>query len=114
MNKFNLQTTLLGYESPILDIDFTWFADRLLVRFYADSGARFYYWDFGDGCHSYRKNPIHLYSAPGAYEVSLTVHDCVSFRTITKLIEVTYGLRDSMGWTDILAVAWSASAIIGW
>ena len=97
MDKFTIQTTLIGYESPILDIDFVWFSDGLFVRFYADSGARFYFWDFGDSSFSYIKNPIHKYAIPGVYEVSLSVHDCESFRTITKFLEVTYGLRDSMG-----------------
>ena len=114
MKIFNLETTLIGYESTILEIDFTWFADGLQVRFYADSGARFYYWDFGDGTHSYRKNPFHIFKQPGSCEVALTVHDCVSFRTITKLVEVTYGLRDCMGWTDILAFAWNAGSVARW
>ena len=30
-------------------------------------------WDFGDGAISTRRNPSHLYSAPGRYDVSLTV-----------------------------------------
>jgi hypothetical protein len=30
-------------------------------------------WDFGDGSRSYNKNPVHVYSEPGAYSVNLTV-----------------------------------------
>ncbi len=34
---------------------------------------QFYYWDFGDGNESYQANPINYFSAPGTYEVCLTV-----------------------------------------
>lgn len=34
-----------------------------------------YYWDFGDGDFSTDKNPVHQYSEPGMYFVSLTVSD---------------------------------------
>ncbi len=30
-------------------------------------------WDFGDGAFSYEQSPVHIYSAPGIYEVCLTV-----------------------------------------
>ena len=32
-------------------------------------------WDFGDGSISYEKNPVHKYSKPGKYNVTLTVKD---------------------------------------
>ncbi|MCF2138977.1 MAG: PKD domain-containing protein [Candidatus Lokiarchaeota archaeon] len=34
-----------------------------------------YYWNFGDGCKSNERNPIHFYETPGNYTVSLNVFD---------------------------------------
>ena len=38
----------------------------------APSGSR-YFWDFGDGTASNTRNPVHFYTAQGAYNVCLTV-----------------------------------------
>ena len=44
------------------------------VRFENQSqGVTDYLWDFGDGTTSTDENPVHLYGAPGDYQVSLTV-----------------------------------------
>lgn len=50
-----------------------------------------YLWDFGDGETSTLKNPIHDYTSPGIYTVSLTVTRNGESHTITKqnLITVT-------------------------
>ncbi len=34
-----------------------------------------YYWDFGDGSSSMERNPIHIYTSKGLYNVTLTVFD---------------------------------------
>lgn len=34
-----------------------------------------YHWDFGDGVQSVAQNPLHTYTQPGTYEVTLTVSD---------------------------------------
>jgi PKD repeat protein len=50
-------------------------------------------WDFGDGETSTEQNPIHIYAAPGTYDVTLTAtrsgddNECTT--TITAYIEVT-------------------------
>jgi PKD repeat protein len=41
------------------------------VQFDGPSGEDIYKWDFGDGSGSQLKGPVHLYSAPGTYSVSL-------------------------------------------
>ena len=57
-------------------------------------GADDWSWNFGDGVTSTEKNPVHTYSAPGAYTVSLTVRnnssgcDFTNKRTI-QVIDVT-------------------------
>jgi len=49
------------------------------INFYASiSGGMSpykYHWNFGDGTTSSEKNPIHVYTSPGEYEITLTVTD---------------------------------------
>ncbi len=37
-----------------------------------------YYWDFGDNGYSNAKNPVHIYSSGGYYDVYLSIYDSVS------------------------------------
>lgn len=37
--------------------------------------AETYWWEFGDGYYSDRENPEHAFSAPGTYEVWLTIEN---------------------------------------
>ncbi|NVO19611.1 MAG: PKD domain-containing protein, partial [Bacteroidetes bacterium] len=46
-------------------------------------------WDFGDGGYSYIQSPVHMYLAPGSYQVTLTVTDlngCTSFKKKTIVV----------------------------
>ncbi len=43
-------------------------------------------WDFGDGQTSQEYNPLHVYSAPGIYNVGLTVNNACGTSTISNLI----------------------------
>ena len=45
-------------------------------------------WDFGDGNTSTQKSPVHTYSSPGPYIVSLTVHNNASGCDFTKTSNV--------------------------
>lgn len=48
-----------------------------------------YDWNFGDGQKSFEPNPVHTYSAPGSYEITLTVtYDDNRLGTQTKLFTV--------------------------
>lgn len=50
--------------------------DQLSYNFTDEStgaGIVHWFWDFGDGNHSYERNPTHLYEQPGIYDVSLTI-----------------------------------------
>lgn len=38
-------------------------------------GATSYYWSFGDGTASYNHSPVHEYSSPGYYTVTLTAYN---------------------------------------
>ena len=48
-----------------------------------------YQWDFGDGASSTESNPTHAYTAPGPYEVSLTVGNAHGEDTETKTDYIT-------------------------
>lgn len=50
-------------------------AGPLSVQFTSNSTGTItsYLWDFGDGNTSTLRNPTHVYSTPGTYDVSLTV-----------------------------------------
>jgi len=41
-------------------------------------------WDFGDGCNTTERNPVHIYEKPGVYTVSLTAANIVSTQKKTK------------------------------
>jgi len=50
-----------------------------------------YLWDFGDGTTETMANPSHIYTEPGAYDVTLTVTNstgCVNTLTINNMVEV--------------------------
>ena len=45
------------------------------VESVATSGIAGYFWEFGDGQTSDKANPVHTYTTPGTYTVSLTITD---------------------------------------
>ena len=47
-------------------------------------------WDFGDGTPtSTQQNPVHAYSAPGTYVVTLTVRNAVGVSSASNLVQIT-------------------------
>jgi PKD repeat protein len=46
-------------------------------------------WDFGDKSTSIAQNPIHKYSEPGKYTVTLTVNKFTQIDTVKKIISFT-------------------------
>jgi gliding motility-associated-like protein len=53
-----------------------------------------YLWDFGDNGYSTVKNPVHIYTKPGTYNVSLEVQDffgCKNKRQIENMITIYPG-----------------------
>jgi PKD repeat protein len=63
-------------------------------------------WFFGDGNTSNQQNPIHTYTTPGAYSITLTTTDsfgCSGFFTWSKMLEMNYAptanfqMKDSVG-----------------
>ena len=86
--------TVIFYGQPVADFVFSAGAgcDSLTVSFMDSSkNAITYLWDFGDGTISNKPNPIHTYTSPGIYNVSLTVNaqsPCPGQKTATKQIIV--------------------------
>lgn len=67
-----------GNNPPVAN--FTYSINELIISFTdqsSDSGGTIiaWNWDFGDGQTSPVKNPLHIYSDPGTYMVTLTVTD---------------------------------------
>ena len=55
------------------------------------SGAATYFWDFGDGNTSNLQNPIHTYTTPGNYNVTLSVTNsanCIKILTKNNYIKI--------------------------
>src|SRR5690606_33788036 len=52
-------------------------------------GGTFFEWDFGDGNTSNETNPVHVFSQPGTYEVSLVATDvngCYNDTSVMNII----------------------------
>jgi PKD repeat protein len=58
------------------------------VQFNGPAGMDAYKWDFGDGQISQSKDPVHLYSAPGAYAVNLRAGKGGCWKDCTKDISI--------------------------
>jgi gliding motility-associated-like protein len=58
-----------------------WFIDRSI-------GATSWFWNFGDGNSSNLQNPIHSYTAPGSYIVTLTVKNDTCEHTTSRQIVI--------------------------
>lgn len=57
-----------------------------------------YFWDFGDGNTTSRKNPTHVYSEPGTYTVKLIVKNAANqTHSTTRKLTVTSSSNDSGG-----------------
>jgi hypothetical protein len=71
---------------------FTFQRSGLVVTFTDTStgGPTSWQWDFGDDTPSTsQRNPIHTYSAPGTYVVTLTVRNSIGTDTASNLVQIT-------------------------
>lgn len=69
------------------------------TRFVITGDVDYCSWDFGDGGVSYKKDPVHCYSDPGLYTVSLTYSIEGAHYTITKNQYLRYVARDRPDFT---------------
>jgi len=62
--------------------------NRALFTNMSSTDARTFQWSFGDGQSSTEKNPLHVYSGTGSYEVVLNVSDGVNKDTVRTTIRI--------------------------
>ena len=85
---FSTDSTLHDPNIPISQ--YTYVVDATTVIFTNTSEyITSYLWDFGDGNTSTDKNPTHIYSSIGNYDVILTTYNGTNTDTETKNIELT-------------------------
>ncbi|MCC6459664.1 MAG: PKD domain-containing protein [Saprospiraceae bacterium] len=79
---------------------FSYLADQTTVSFTNTSqNGDFYSWSFGDNSSSSEANPVHTYSAPGTYTVSLTVVNTCGANTLQQMITLISGTGD-LAWLE--------------
>ena len=71
---------IAGFETEVSSD--TLFTDNLSVNSF------FWHWDFGDGATSDEFEPVHIYSSPGEFTVTLTACDSCRCDTASKQIEI--------------------------
>lgn len=86
--KLNQIRTFEVTETPVLDfkVKATWLSIQL--QNLSDKVGE-YYWDFGDGETSTKKNPKHYYKKDGTYTVTLHVKNNCTVFTVKKIITVS-------------------------
>ena len=82
-----------GQSSPVASFTFTPTSGPcpLTVQFTDTStgSPASWLWNFGDGNTSTERNPVHVYTSPGTYNVSLTVSNCGGSDTTTSTNSIT-------------------------
>ena len=96
LDYYNLDTIQVPKDQKPPKIDFTitekWLSITLANK--TKGGAK-YYWDFGDGNISTKKNPKHYYAKNGKYTVILYVlSDCNWFK-LEKTVKVSKNQKDA-------------------
>lgn len=95
--KFGLNNRFFCDSGFVSFTDSTTFNDSLTL----------YNWNFGDGSSSNLQNPIHNYTAPGFYTVSLNVktqNACVDTFTLNNIIKIVQSPLISIGGDSIICV----------
>lgn len=100
----------IAYQStsyPIVEASFMaspQSGDAPLTVYFSDQSTgnpTSWFWDFGDGFYSYTQYPVHTYSTPGIYSVSLLASNAMYSDTafIANLIQVNTPVQTPPGWT---------------
>lgn len=97
--------SMILYDSPISDfaLDSARGCQPVTVSFANYSRGNRFFWDFGDGYTSTERQPIHMYSEPGLYAVTLTVaYDdlCYDSLTLTGAVEVLKMPNAGFEWVE--------------
>jgi len=79
-------------DCPLPQVDFSFTLDYLNVTFLDGSSPAIVLsrlWNFGDGTTSSLQNPVHIYPAPGSYQVCLTLVDSCGSSFKCQTVDVT-------------------------
>jgi len=72
-----------------------------------------YLWDFNDGSYSNTANPIHMFSTPGQYNVTLFSYKCgYSDRTTTSVTVLSTGISQLNAMENVLVYPNPASNFV--
>jgi len=86
-------------DCPTPLANFTFVTQIPKVSFFDNSFSAFsWFWDFGDGYFSNLKNPEHLYSTQGIYNVCLQITDSCGADTICKSVAVCLMPEPHFNW----------------
>lgn len=95
--------------------DPTWGQATLPVSFTdksveGSSGIVGYQWSFGDGAESTEKNPVHRYTGPGSYTVTLTITTSSGTLVKTATDLITVSINDVTVWNRLALQAIAANS----
>ena len=89
-NGCSYTDTLVFGFIPLPTAQFNHSANGMLVNFYNTSASALTYtWNFGDTQTSNLANPVHTYTLPGSYTVTLVVANSCGTSTITDIVTVS-------------------------
>ena len=79
-------------EGPVPAFEYTLLSENEVQFINKSVNAQKYRWEFGDGLHRFKKNPVHTYKYPGKYFVTLyaTRDTCHTTNSITDTIELKF------------------------
>ena len=86
-SKSQFVTVSLG-AAPVAAFNFTVSGSQVNFVDQSTGGPTSWQWIFGDNSSSTQQNPIHTYSAAGAYTVSLTVRNSAGENTTSKVVTI--------------------------
>lgn len=92
-NDTNRTICLNGQSGAMPVADFSFSDENICIGevSFDNSNSQYFntlFWDFGDGITSNQSNPIHQFTAPGTYRVSLRTTNSIGFDTIAKMVTV--------------------------
>lgn len=96
INKLNPRANFFTEET-------TTYTGRAINFEFLSAGATSFQWDFGDGNSSFEENPVHVYTEPGVYDISLIIEtvggntkDTIfsNYITILPQIETPFEIAD--------------------
>ena len=86
---------IIGVKSQVKSLISYQYCDSAVIAFFDSSisndAVKRWEWDFGDGTKSNDQNPVHKYSAPGKYKVSLLVEtfdNCINLSVLSSDIVI--------------------------